>query len=40
MSQYTTELRYLIQQNYDFGLKDYPIFDESYRDVLNKKNHG
>ena len=37
MSQYTTELRYLIQQNYDFGLKDYPIFDESYRDVLNKK---
>ena len=37
MSQYTTELRYLIQQKYDFGLKDYPLFDESYRPVLNKK---
>ena len=37
MSQYTTELRYLIEQNYDFGLKDYPLFDENYREVLNKK---
>lgn len=37
MSQYTTELRYLIQQRYDLGLRDYPLFDESYRNVLNKK---
>ncbi len=37
MSQYTTELRYLIQQNFDIGLKDYPIFDEGYRNVLNRK---
>lgn len=37
MSQYTTELRYLITQGYDFGLNEYPIFDETYRAVLNKK---
>lgn len=37
MSQYTTELRYLIQQQYDLGLRDYPLFDEGYRNVLNKK---
>jgi hypothetical protein len=37
MSQYTTELRYLIEQNYDLGLRDYPIFDEIYREVLNSK---
>ena len=37
MSQYTTELRYLIKQGYNFELNEYPIFDESYRDVLNKK---
>ena len=22
---------------YDIGLKDYPIFDEAYRDILNRK---
>lgn len=37
MSRYTIELRYLIEVNYDLGLKDYPIFDESYREQLNNK---
>ena len=37
MSRYTIELRYLIEGNYDLGLKDYPIFDESYRGQLNNK---
>lgn len=41
MSKYTTELRYLIESNFDIGLDDYPIFDESYRPLLNDKiiNH-
>lgn len=41
MSKYTTELRYLIESNFDLGLDDYPIFDESYRQLLNEKiiNH-
>lgn len=37
MSFYTTQLRQLIENGYDIGLKDYPIFDESYRNVLNQK---
>lgn len=37
MSSYTVELRQLIQNGYDIGLKDYPIFDESYRETLNNK---
>lgn len=37
MSTYTTELRWVIEQGMDIGLKEYPIFDESYRDKLNKK---
>ena len=37
MSKYTTELRYLHDQGFDFGLDLYPIFDESYRETLNKK---
>lgn len=37
MSRYTIELRYLIEGNYDLGLKDYPIFDEPYREQLNNK---
>lgn len=37
MSSYTVELRQLIQNGYDIGLKDYPIFDEKYRDTLNNK---
>ena len=41
MSKYTTELRYLIESGFDIGLKDYPIFDENYREPLNRKiiNH-
>jgi hypothetical protein len=41
VSKYTTELRYLIENNFDIGLKDYPIFDENYREPLNRKiiNH-
>ena len=41
MSKYTTELRYLIENNFDIGLKDYPIFDENYREPLNREiiNH-
>lgn len=37
MSLYTTQLRYIIESGYDIGLKDYPIFDESYRETLNNK---
>jgi hypothetical protein len=37
MAKYTTEVRTLIESGYDIGLKDYPIFDESYRNVLNNK---
>lgn len=41
MSKYTTELRYLIESNFNLGLDDYPIFDENYRELLNQKiiNH-
>lgn len=41
MSKYTVQLRYIIENNYDLGLKDYPIHDESYRPILNQKilNH-
>lgn len=41
MSKYTTELRYLIENDFDIGLKNYPIFDENYRELLNQKiiNH-
>lgn len=37
MANYTTELRTLIENGYDIGLKDYPIFDEGYRTTLNNK---
>lgn len=37
MAAYTTELRKLIENGFDIGLNDYPIFDEEYRAVLNKK---
>lgn len=36
-SKYTTVLQNLIDTNFDLGLKDYPIFDEAYRGVLNTK---
>lgn len=35
MAKYTTTIKTLIDNNFDFGLKDYPIFDEDYRDHLN-----
>ena len=37
MSKYTVELRYLIEMNFDIGLDKYPIFNENYRPILNKK---
>ena len=37
LSKYTTELRFLIENNFDNGLNSYPIFDESYRKSLNDK---
>ena len=41
MAKYTIELRTLIENGFDIGLKDYPIFDENYRKELNRKiiNH-
>ena len=35
LAKYTTTIKTLIDNNFDFGLKDYPIFDEEYRDHLN-----
>lgn len=41
MAIYTIELRKLIENNFDLGLNEYPIFDEKYRQILNQKiiNH-
>jgi hypothetical protein len=41
MSRYTITIKNLIDNNFNFGLQDYPIFDETYRDTLNQKilNH-
>lgn len=36
-SKYTTVIHNLREQGFDFGLNDYPIFDEKYREKLNKK---
>ena len=35
MSKYTTTIKNLIDNNFDFGLNSYPIFDENYRSTLN-----
>ena len=35
MSKYTITIKNLIDNGFDFGLNNYPIFDESYRDTLN-----
>ena len=35
MSKYTVTVKNLMKNGFDFGLQDYPIFDESYRDTLN-----
>ena len=41
MSTYTITVRRLKENNFDFGLDKYPIFDENYRKELNEKiiNH-
>lgn len=35
MAVYTVTIRDLLQNNFDLGLKDYPIYDESHRSTLN-----
>ena len=35
MAHYTITIKTLIENNFDFGLNNYPIFDESYRSTLN-----
>ena len=41
MSRYTVTVRQLLQNHFDLGLKDYPIYQEEHREVLNNKilNH-
>lgn len=41
MAHYTTTIRTLIDNNFDFQLTEYPIFDETYRETLNQNilNH-
>lgn len=41
MSNYTITIKNLIKNGFDFGLNNYPIFEEKYRETLNKKilNH-
>lgn len=41
MAHYTITIKTLIDNNFDFKMTDYPIFDENYRNVLNQKilNH-
>lgn len=35
MAHYTVTIKTLKQNNFNFGLQDYPIFNESYRETLN-----
>ncbi len=39
MSTFTIQLNELVEDGFDLGLgeSDYPIFDESYRPLLNRK---
>ena len=41
MSRYTTTIKNLIENKFDLGLQEYPIWNESYREILNQKiiNH-
>lgn len=41
MSKYTTTIKTLMENNFDFGLQSYPIYNETHREDLNKKilNH-
>ena len=36
MSKYTTTIKNLIDNNFDFQMTSYPIFDENYRNTLNQ----
>lgn len=36
MAKYTITIKTLIDNNFDFKMTDYPIFDEEYRETLNK----
>lgn len=36
MSKYTITIKNLMDNDFDFGLNSYPIFDESYRKTLNQ----
>lgn len=35
MAHYTITIKTLKEHNFDFGLQNYPIFNETYRDTLN-----
>ena len=35
MSKYTITIKKLMKNGFNFGLQDYPIFDENYRETLN-----
>lgn len=35
MAKYTVTIKTLIDNNFNFGLTSYPIFDENYRETLN-----
>ena len=37
MARFTTELRSILESGFDLNLRDYPIFDENYREKLNTK---
>lgn len=37
MAKYTTQIKTMLDNGFELALSDYPIFDESYRPVLNKK---
>lgn len=37
MSKYTITIKNLIDNNFDFQMTSYPIFDENYREILNQK---
>ena len=41
MAKYTIKIKSLLDNNFDFGLQNYPIFNESYRNILNNNilNH-
>ena len=36
MAKYTTTIKTLMKNNFDFQLTEYPIFDENYRETLNQ----